>query len=134
FKIFSEKGFCPLPDNQRINTNDEDYWTNQLLYRDVHNYAVGHGCAADWDDSSDKVSWISTAIFPTYEIKPIVPSKIDGVSLNMLKMSPYGDFNESINELHLMCQKYQEWIKQLEDRVHEIEPKFERIAKTNIGN
>jgi len=134
FKIFSEKGFSPLPDNQRININDEDYWSNQLLYRDVRNYAIGHGCAADWSDSSDKVSWISTAIFPTYEIKPIVPSIIDGVSLDMMKMSPYGNFDECISELHLLCKKYQEWINQLKDKIQEIDPKFEHIANKHISN
>lgn len=134
FIIFSEKGFSPLPENQRINTDDEDYWSNQLLYRDVHNYAVGHGCAADWDDSSDKVSWISTAIFPTYEIKPIVPSNIEGVSLDMLKMSPYGNFHDYISELHLLCEKYQTWINHLKAKIHGIDHKFEHIAIKHISN
>lgn len=94
FKLFSEKGFSPLSDSQRI-TTDEDYQSNQLLYRNVRNYAIGHGCAADWDDG-DAVKWISTAIFPKYDIKPIVPSTIEGVSLEMLKMSPYGNFTETM--------------------------------------
>lgn len=55
FKLFSEKGFSPLSEGQRI-TEDEDYRSNQLLYRDVHNYAIGHGCAADWEES-DIVRW-----------------------------------------------------------------------------
>ena len=86
FKLFSEKGFSPLSDSQRI-TQDEDYQSNQLLYRNVRNYAIGHGCAADWDDS-ESVLWITTAIFPKYDIKPIVPSAIKGVSLD--KYGMYG--------------------------------------------
>ena len=111
FKLLSEKGFSPLSEGQRI-TEDEDYRSNQLLYRDVHNFAIGHGCAADWEDA-DIVRWISTAIFPKYDIKPIVPSAIDGVSLEMLKMSPYGNFSDTVSELRLMCQKYREWINGL---------------------
>lgn len=106
FKLFSEKGFSPLSDSQRI-TQDEDYQSNQLLYRNVRNYAIGHGCAADWDDS-ESVLWITTAIFPKYDIKPIVPSAIKGVSLDMLKMSPYGSFADTIRELRMMCAKYRE--------------------------
>lgn len=54
FRLESELGFKPLPDSQRINIKDEDYQSNQLLYRDVRNYAIGHGCAADWEDSEMK--------------------------------------------------------------------------------
>ena len=74
FCIYSELGFSALSDGQRI-TKDEDYISNQLLYRNIHNYAIGHGTAADWDDG-DPVKWISTATFPKYDIKPIVPSTI----------------------------------------------------------
>lgn len=44
FKLFSESGFSPLPAGQRI-TEDEDYLSNQLMYRNIRNYAIGHGCA-----------------------------------------------------------------------------------------
>ena len=32
FKLHSEKGFCPMPEAQRVNAKDEDYLSNQLLY------------------------------------------------------------------------------------------------------
>ncbi|MFD1403000.1 hypothetical protein [Robinsoniella peoriensis] len=114
FRLFSEKGFCPLADNQRINTEDEDYISNLLLYRDIRNYAIGHGCATDWDDSSKVVKWVETAIFPSYEVKPIVPGVISGVTLEMLNFGPKCNFENSISELYLMCQSYEEWICELE--------------------
>lgn len=109
FVLTSEKGFCALPDSQRINVADEDYLSNQLLYRDVRNYAIGHGCAADWSDN-EKVDWISTAVFPSYEVKPIVPAVIPGVTLEMLKYGPKENFAENVKELYLMCDLYEEWI------------------------
>ncbi len=57
-RLESVSGFCPLPDSQRVNVEDEDYLSNQLLYRDIRNYAIGHGCAAEWDDSKEGVRWI----------------------------------------------------------------------------
>lgn len=132
FKLFSEKGFSPLSEGQRI-TEDEDYRSNQLLYRDVHNYAIGHGCAADWEES-DIVRWISTAIFPQCDIKPIVPSAIDGVSLEMLKMSPYGSFSDTICELRQMCQKYREWINGLRTIRKSLSPEYTITADRHICN
>lgn len=132
FKLFSEKGFSPLSEGQRI-TEDEDYRSNQLLYRDVHNYAIGHGCAADWEES-DVVRWISTATFPKYDIKPIVPSTIDGVSLEMLRMSPYGSFADTVSELRLMCQKYREWINGLRTIRKDLSSEYAITADRHIRN
>ena len=134
FTISSKLGFQPLPDSERINTDDEDYWSNQLLYRDVHNYAIGHGCAAEWDDTSDQVFWISSAVFPSYEIKPIVPSRIPGVSLEMFKMSPYGNFPETIRELRLMGERYQAWIGELKTKKRNLPDRFTATADRHIRN
>lgn len=112
FKIFCKNGFAFLPDSEKVN-NDEDYQSNQLLYRNIKNYAIGHGCSAEWDEDNGKVVKISTAVFPTYEIKPIVPAGIEGVSLEMYKMSDLGNFNETLLELNLMCEKYKVWIDEL---------------------
>lgn len=134
FKIFSTKGFCPLPDSQKINTSDEDYLSNLLLYRNVHNYALGHGCAVDWEEDAKIISWIASATFPSYEIKPIVPSVIPGVSLDMLKMSPHGDFIETLSELNDMCDKYQEWIDRLRIESSELNAKYVHTAERHIQN
>ncbi|MTI94706.1 MAG: hypothetical protein FH749_04335 [Firmicutes bacterium] len=134
FKLYSELGFCPLPNSQRINTQDNDYDSNQLLYRNVHNYAIGHGCAADWDESAEKVSWISSAVFPSYEIKPIVPSTIPGVTLDMRGMSPHGDFEDTVRELELMCTEYGKWINRLEIEKSKLEGRYVRTAERHIEN
>lgn len=132
FRISSAKGFCPLPESQRVNVEDEDYLSNQLLYRDVKNYAIGHGCATDWDNCKDMVKWIETAIFPSYEIKPIVPNTIPGVTLDMLKYGPKGDFQEGISELYRLCDFYEEWIIGLEKE--EIPEKYKITATRHIKN
>lgn len=132
FRLISEKGFSPLPNGQKINGNDEDYLSNQLLYRDVKNYAIGHGCAAEWDETGSEVEWIETSIFPSYEVKPIIPNKIPGVTLEMTKHGPQGDFGESISELSLMCDCYEEWITKLEKE--DIPDKYSLTAKRHIMN
>ena len=132
FIVHSEKGFSPLAEGRKI-TRDEDYLSNQLLYRNVHNYAIGHGTAADWDDN-EPVTWVSTATFPRYDIKPIVPSVIDGVSLQMMKMSPLGNFHDTIIELRQLCAKYGEWIDGLYKIKDTLSSEYIDTAQRHIDN
>lgn len=134
FRLESEMGFSPLPDSQRINVNDEDYQSNQLLYRDIRNYAIGHGCAADWEDSENGVYWIESAVFPSYEVKPIVPSTVEGVTLEMLKYGPQGDFRENIRELQLMCDQYEKWIQELKAEKDKLNSRYTATAERHIEN
>lgn len=131
-KLHSSMGFVPLPETNRI-TKDDDYYSNQLLYRNVRNYAVGHGCAAEWDESEGAVSWIASSVLPRFEMKPIVPSQIQGVSLEMLKMSPYGSIDEAISELRAMCNEYEKWIGSLKERLGEIEGDYEGAPERHIA-
>lgn len=133
FQLLSKEGFAFLPDSQKVNINDEDYQSNQLLYRDVKNYAIGHGCSADWREEEGKVIEISTAVFPTYEIKPIVPTVIAGVSLDMYKMSDFGDFDETVRELMTMCEKYRTWIDDLKRKSLDLED-YRETAERHIQN
>lgn len=133
FELVSERGFEPLAENQRI-TEDEDYRSNLLLYRNIHNYAIGHGCAANWGDN-EPVFKIETAIFPQYEIKPIVPNtSIEGVSLRMLDFSPMGDFSAAIVELRTLCNQYREWINELRSIRKTLDAQYVITADKHIQN
>ncbi len=132
FIIYSQKGFSPLPVEQKV-TKDEDYLSNQLLYRNIKNYAIGHGISAEWDDNAI-VKWISTATFPKYEIKPIIPNSLEGISLDMYKMSKDNNHSETIKELKLLCEKYQEWINDLIKTKGTLDPKYEETANRHISN
>lgn len=139
FSLTSEKGFCPLPDTQKINGCDEDYLSNQLLYRDVRNYAIGHGCAADWTSNDGIVKKIETSIFPMYEVKPIVPAVLEDVNLEMIKYGPEGDFDENIQELEALCDKYEQWIAVCEKETKTLKIRYSRTdyvttAKRHINN
>lgn len=114
FSIHSNSSFAPLPDNTILNYNDLDYLSNQMLYRNVKSYAIGHGCAAEWDENaSPYITEIHTSIFPTYEIKPIVPGTIKGVFLEMYNLSDFGKKDYIISELTLLCNEYETWIQLL---------------------
>lgn len=131
-QLTSEQGFMPLPDGGKINA-DDDYKSNQLLYRNVKNFAIGHGCAADWKQEDDeKVFKISTAVFPVYEVKPIVPSSFKGLSLSMKEMSDPDLFKKIIADLSLLCEKYREWIKSIDKQKSLLEKQHMETAERHI--
>jgi len=133
FQIYSDLGFGWLPDNQRINFNNDDYQSNQLLYRNIRNYAIGHGCSANWNIVDGIVKIIKTETFPTFEIKPIVPGRLEGVSFDMFKMSDLGNFEETMAELITMCNMYGEWINRLEDKAESLDEPYKITAVRHIA-
>ena len=123
FTLVSESGFHELPDDHKV-TRDDDFESNRLLYHDVKSYAVGHGCSVSWDTNTSEIQKIQTETFPRYEIKPIIPSTIDGVSLDMLIMSDLGNAAGTVSELNLLCDRYEHWIDGLDaqlDNVSDVE-------------
>lgn len=134
FKLTTPSGFCPLTEDVPINSGDEDYLSNTLLYRKVKSYAMGHGCAPDWEDNNPYATWIATTIFPEYEIKPIVPNHLDDVSLEMFKMSDLGCFETTIHELNVLCDSYSSWIDGLKSETINIEEKYKLTAQKHIDN
>lgn len=112
FLIRSKNGFVPLPEGSRI-TKDEDYISTQLLYRDRKNYAVGHGCAAAWEEQCGHVYEISTSVIPVYEVKPIIPATLEGIAMDMELYSDYGSKELAIKNLNLLCDAYSNWINEL---------------------
>lgn len=134
FTLTSEKGFDSLPDSTRL-TKDEDYLSNQMLYRHVRNYAIGHGCASDWIENEDgNVYRIATSIFPSYELKTIIPASINGVSLSMQKFADHSQFNSTIAELQQLCDSYSNWITAREIEKDSLEGIFKEEARKHIQN
>ena len=64
------KGGIRPRSRQAIRNGDHDALTSALLYRDVHEYATGHGIAAVWSDEFDgAVREVRTAWLPSIEVK-----------------------------------------------------------------
>lgn len=131
FTLTSEAGFHELPAENRI-TRDDDFDSNRLLYHQIKSYAIGHGCSASWNPKDTIVSKIQTETFPRYEIKPIVPSNISGVSLDMFKMSDLSNDEDTIAELTTLCGKYEQWIFSLESKLDKVSDFA--TAKRHIDN
>jgi hypothetical protein len=93
----------------------DDERSNQLLFRNKHTFAVGHGCSPAWEDNENDLSrQLETTVLPRYEIKPIVPVSLSGIDLKMAELS---DLNDSdLEGLLISLQKaYAAWITEQEE-------------------
>lgn len=131
--VEAEAGFMPLPSEIRINA-DEDYLSNQLLYRAVKTYAIGHGCSADWSEKDGRVTTISSSIFPEYEVKPIVPASFEGITLSMKDMADKQKSQEVLQSLADLCNRYEIWIEELRTEAGKLEDMYQSAAKRHIDN
>ena len=71
-----EKGtnpFLPLP--RQAKGSDQEEESLRLLYRSTHAFAMGHGCAGDWDAAEGEpfASKVTAQPLPLFETPPVTP-------------------------------------------------------------
>ncbi len=132
FSIKSNCGFLRIPSVEKEFLSEDDA-SNELLYRNEKNYAIGHGCSANWEDEEENVFVIRTEIIPTFDLKPILPTAIKGVSLSMKLMSDLGDFDRALYELNKLVIEYKSWIKRIETESMNLPKQYGESAKRHIA-
>lgn len=115
FSVETVGGFLPIEPfgSKSLSTRTSDELSIDLIYSDVHNYALGHGCATDWDDRRPHPKRVETRSLPIAEVRPT------SASVDELK-----DFNFSIEDfadtdnwdstklaLGSLCDAYGAWIE-----------------------
>lgn len=141
---WSEEGqssFHPI-DRPFGNTSQEELAALDLLYRHRRSFALGHGCAGDWNRDErlselGSVDWVGTACIPTFEIKPIVPREQafnQGSTLNLSMRHLFagdrgGSADKQVMEaLKSLADDYQSWIAETENAIESSVPKELRPA------
>ena len=109
----------------------------QLLHLHRRTFAVGHGCAADWQDSDDeRTTLIRTEVMPTYEIKPVLPRRIEGLELRMKDLAS-DEPRMSADLCKRLCDEYAAWITAREDEIaqrKDLTPELEKTARRHMSN
>ena len=101
---------------------DPDRRADELLFRERPEYAVGHGCAADWDARGGTgATDVRTVIMPVFELPTIDPRGGDALGLDMRRLggdNRDGVPGEKLGELLApLVQAYGAWVADLETRV-----------------
>jgi len=102
----SEGTFLAQPSPIReISSEEEDELSFQ--YRKKLTYAVGHGCAADWETSDDQPpSTVTAECFPTFEVASMLPTTskaryLDLRILSDLKKDDVADLLDLVTEYEI---------------------------------
>lgn len=127
--------------DRRAPVDDED-WSSALLYRDAHEFAAGHTCAATWTSSSDGQSatrvmttWLPEAIVPAVTpdgdevFKTLTMGKEDPLSAKWLSRA---DDEQLHAGLLCICEAYDEWINRREIDAKSLQQPFKSVAERHL--
>ena len=134
-RVECESGFCPIPSwsGDPSLLSDEDQ-SKRLIYREIKNFAIGHGCAADWEDAVIP-HWITTEIMPLAETRP-TKTNVDGLgsgSLDMFAFSSENNWQRTAAELNELCSLYEAWIDGVAEKAASLEKSYKPSADGNIA-
>lgn len=114
---------------------DDDLEITRLLYRDRITFAIGHGCAADWNvDESTSHDVVRTDCVPTFETPAF---SADVVSINgapirpsMRKLAGLDTNDSGDHELDELISAYSSWVQGLESSENQKSPIPEDLLNT----
>lgn len=109
--VWSDTPFVARPDLRGHAGSERDDRVAELQYRDVFEYAVGHGIATVADVGPDgacrsvRTQWIPTAV-----VERVEPTKVPGVELSMERLAALTDGAAAREALGALPEAYANWI------------------------
>ena len=146
-KLSNTSRFSSMSNESSVHDDDIEEMQFDLLFRDKKYFAVGRNCAVEWEigaeQSPDSVAWVGTTFVPQHMIEQIEPRKITSEPenpnplSNSLLLKTLADVKEFSNYNELLSpiiSEYDEWIKNLEQKLPSIPKKFIPVAENQIKN
>lgn len=117
----------------RLGRSDEDIELNRLLYRHAQEYAVGHGCAVDWQPRGDEPpTSITSHLIPDYEVPEVVAERrYSGPGLDMAWLSEASP-SDLRRELGALIDGYGHWIDEIILEANRLPERYRTDAENNI--
>lgn len=103
-----------------------------LLYRNNHFYAQGHGCSVEWDLNNPEPLWVKSAYFPSYNLLQMKAATFNDIPVFGMKFLSEGDGQEIIALLKKFMIRYSEWINGICEKEKELKPREKTAAGRNI--
>lgn len=131
------EGFLPRPNLRGAVANgiaddDLDELISDLQYRDVVEFAVGHGVAAQATEAEIGCVSVETTWLPQAYVERVIPGKIEGVELRMERLAEL----DSVEAAHLcldsLVEQYRSWLQEQRITVEGLSPKRQETANLLI--
>ncbi len=112
-EVQGSEPFVPRPDVRGLAAADWDDRVADLQYRDVYEYAVGHGVSAQTTiDPDGHCRRVATCWIPTAEVERVAPAEVEGVERRMETLAGLAEGAEARQALGPFVDQYRAWIDQ----------------------
>ena len=134
-QIQPEARLLPYP-GPNFATLDDEQKGMELLYRHCQTFAVGHGCAANWDGPVDSPSQVTSEAIPTFEAPSITPDVTDTdkkkIVISMAELASLKG-EDTFLPLIRLVESYGAWItKQEKFAADHLEAEYKGIASDHL--
>lgn len=139
----------PYPEGRAISSGDdgsrpahiqEEEESLDLLYRKAQTFAVGHGCAADWDKTepdASSVTTVSAECMPVFEAPSRTPqvTKEDGsrLKVSMAALAGLDDDTNGFGQLEEVVDLYSDWIDDRRDEISDLSDRHTEAARRHMS-
>jgi hypothetical protein len=111
-KVDSDQSFVERPDLRGFDTDDWDERVADLQYRDVCEFAVGHGVATNAAKSdAGQCHEVATEWMPMADVEKVEPAPVGEVELSMEALAAIGRSEEMQQKLKGLVSGYTAWIR-----------------------
>ncbi|MDL4816939.1 helicase-related protein [Actinomadura opuntiae] len=141
FELSAESGgaFLPYPERPGEHEPDDEEATAALLYRHHRTFALGHGCAADWErEPGEYVGSIRATCLPSFEAPSITPDiqlpDSSRLEVSMEALAAEDRQHEASRQVSLLVAGYRDWISGLEEKALELPREHRPAAERHIAD
>jgi hypothetical protein len=113
---------------------DPDRQRNRLLYRHAVEYAIGHGCAVEWEEEQPGRAFsLRTIYVPAYEALQLSPDWMDPLTGQGMRFLAQASSEDLVRELKAFLRRYEGWIDELKDQLDSIPQDLKGVGEENIA-
>jgi hypothetical protein len=115
---------------------DRDLESNRLLFRNRREFAVGHGCAAEWAAANDgqRAEMVRTELIPTYELPRVAPRPMRGPGLEMSTLASVGSAADLRAAIAPLLEDYNIWIGERQASITDLPADLRRVAESHLDD